>query len=69
MMNDIKLYTKLTSLPEELKKEANDFIDFLKFKSDPDDKKPKKIAGLAKGLIQMKEGFDEPLDDFHEYMN
>jgi len=31
-MNDIELYIKLVELPDELKKEANDFVEFLKTK-------------------------------------
>ncbi|MCA1752807.1 MAG: DUF2281 domain-containing protein, partial [Flavobacteriales bacterium] len=50
-------------------KEVNDFIDFLKSKSDMSQKPMKKRkAGLAKGLIKMKDDFDEPLDDFKEYI-
>ncbi len=33
MMTDIDIYTKLATLPESLKKEVNDFVDFLKAKS------------------------------------
>ena len=28
----------------------------------------KRVAGLAKGLVTMSDDFDEPLDDFNEYM-
>lgn len=31
-------------------------------------KKRKRQFGSAKGLISMAPGFDEPLDDFKEYM-
>lgn len=65
MMTDIDIYTKLATLPESLKKEVNDFVDFLKAKSVTKRKiKPQRKSGLAKGLIQMKNNFDEPLDDF-----
>jgi len=66
-MNDIKIYTKLASLPDELKKEADDFLDFLKSKMKQKEMPKKRKPGLAKGLIKMKEDFDEPLDDFGEY--
>ncbi len=67
-MTDIDIYTKLATLPESLKREVGDFVDFLKAKSVPQGKgKTQRKAGLAKGLIQMKENFDEPLDDFKEY--
>lgn len=67
-MADIDIYTKLTTLPDSLKKEVNDFVDFLKSKSVTKRKnKPQRKPGLAKGLIQMEDDFDEPLDDFKEY--
>ena len=66
-MDDFELYTKLVGLPDEFKKEANDFVEFLKSKV-PDKHVPKKrTAGLAKGLIEMSEDFDEPLEDFKDY--
>ncbi|WP_425342609.1 type II toxin-antitoxin system VapB family antitoxin [Lunatimonas salinarum] len=44
-------------------------VDFLKSKSVSKSKnKPQRKPGLAKGLIRMKDDFDEPLDDFKEYM-
>lgn len=68
-MADIDIYIKLVTLPDEMKKEVDDFVDFLKSKSTAKvpSRKTRK-AGLAKGLIEMKEGFDEPLPDFKEYM-
>ncbi len=30
--------------------------------------KPKPIFGSAKGLIKISDDFDEPIDDFTEYM-
>lgn len=30
--------------------------------------KPRRRAGSAKGLIKMSDDFDEPLDEFKEYM-
>ena len=63
-----QLYTKLDMLPDSLKKEVDDFIEFLLLKS-------KKVTdlnvpkfGSAKGFYQMADDFDEPLDDFKEYM-
>ncbi len=67
-MNDIELYSKLASLSGDLKKEADEFLDFLKSKMKSEQHSQSKKAGLAKGLIKMKDDFDEPLDDFDEYM-
>ncbi len=68
-MTDIQLYTKLSGLPANLKLEVADFIDFLKFKSKKEAHKNKKrIPGKAKGLITMKDNFDDPIKGFNEYL-
>lgn len=68
-MTDLDIYIKLTTLPDDLKKEVGNYIDFLKSKSSVKESvKTKRKAGLAKGLVQMKEDFDAPLDDFKDYM-
>lgn len=68
-MTDLDIYIKLMTLPDEMKKEVYDFVDFLKSKSTAKAPSSKtRRAGLAKGLIEIKEGFDEPLPDFKEYM-
>jgi hypothetical protein len=66
-MTNISLYTKISLLPEHLKAEVNDFIDFLISKKESD-RKGKRKAGFFKGKIEMSPDFDEPLDDFKEYM-
>jgi len=68
-MTDIQLYTKLSSLPSNLKQEVADFIDFIKLKSEQKSINLKKrISGRAKGLISMKDNFDDPIEGFNEYM-
>ena len=67
-MSDLQVHEQFSSLPTDLKKEAADFIEFLKYKSRKQTKLKKRQAGLAKGLIKMKDDFDEPLEDFEEYM-
>lgn len=68
-MTDLNIFIKLASLPDEMKKEVNDFIDFLKAKAtSKTDPLIERKSGLAKGLIKMKPDFDDPLDDFKEYM-
>lgn len=70
-MTDFEIYNKLTLLPDDLKKEAKDFIEFLIAKKEEEkeveETKEKRPLGLAKGLIHMSDDFDEPLDDFKEY--
>ena len=69
-MDNLLLYNKLASLPDNLKKQVADFIDFLKSKDKkgtPKSNKPK--FGSGKGMLVMMPDFDEPLDDFKEYMH
>ena len=67
-MDNILLYTKLISLPDNAKSEVSDFIDYLlnKTKNNSTKKKPK--FGSGKGMIKMKKNFDDPIDDFNAYM-
>lgn len=67
---------KLETLPKELVNEVEDFIDFLKAKhsktSTPENtnkvEEPRSLYGAAKGLFVIPDDFNEPLDDFKEYM-
>jgi len=67
-MNHTQLYIKINSLPNDIKSEVNDFIDFLLKKRKNESKKKQPKFGCAKGLIYISPNFDEPLDDFKEYM-
>ena len=69
-MTDLSLYTKISTLPDSLKSEVVDFIDFLltkkkKLKSNP---KKSRVYGYAKDSIILKPDFDDPIDDFNDYM-
>ncbi|MEO0458258.1 MAG: DUF2281 domain-containing protein [Cyanobacteria bacterium P01_A01_bin.114] len=64
---------KLQQLPEPLVKLVNEFIDFLlttnqKVQQSVQAEQPRPQFGSAKGLIEMSDDFDEPLEDFKEYM-
>lgn len=65
-MNDILIQNKIASLPEELKSEVEDFIDFLLTKRDRL-KEAKPVFGSGKGMFIMKPDFDKPLEDFKDY--
>jgi hypothetical protein len=73
-MTSLSLYTKIETLPPALKEEAKDFIEYLlektkkKKKESEPNKKSEKIFGSLKGKISLSEDFDEPLDDFKDYM-
>ena len=70
-MENIVLYSKLASLPEKMKDEVSDFIDFLlsKAKSEKaEENRQTAKFGSAKGMFTIMPDFDEPLEDFKEYM-
>ena len=67
-MSEVQLYLKLNQLTPKLKKELNDFIDTLLKKQKKNQKKKTPVYGSLKGKIKMSKDFDEPLDDFKEYM-
>ena len=67
-MTDIQFYSKFHTLPKKLKDEVADFIDFLQSKKSIKSKKNTPKFGCAKGQFIMSADFDEPLDDFKEYM-
>ena len=67
-MTDVQLYSEILSLPSELKQEVSDFVAFLKQKSKTKKVVDKRIFGYAKNSFVMSDDFDEPLDDFKEYM-
>ena len=67
-------YIQLDSLPEEVRKKVLEYIALLMEEwaqnnaaPEPSQKK-KLIFGLAEGMITIPDDFDEPLDDFKEYM-
>ena len=67
-MTDLQLYTELSRLPPDLKKEVQDFIEFLKSKTKNEKSLKQRKFGAAKGFFEMHNDFDEPLEDFKEYM-
>jgi hypothetical protein len=69
-MSEVELMSKVAVLPEKLKEEVSDYVDFLIAKyvsSEGSTKKPLKF-GMMKGTFKMSPDFDEPLEDFKEYM-
>jgi hypothetical protein len=66
-MSTLHLQSRIEQLPMELKKEVEDFVDFLLEKSKKE-KPIKRTLGLAKGRIVISDDFDQPLADFKEYI-
>ena len=65
-MDNTLLYSKLSNLPDNLKVEVANFIDFLTSKNKKSNKNKPKF-GSAKGMFKMKKDFDEPIEDFKDY--
>jgi hypothetical protein len=66
-MDNVLLYTKLLSLPDDMKSEVANFIDLLLDKSKKNPKKRKAKFGSAKGIFKMEKNFDDPIEDFKDY--
>ena len=49
--------------------EVSDFVDFLATRRKKSHVKKKPRFGSGKGMFVMKPDFDEPVDDFKEFMH
>jgi len=67
-MTNTTLKLEINSLPKELRAEVADFVEFLKTKSKAKPKLKAREFGFAKGKITLAPDFDEPLDEFKDYM-
>ena len=70
-MSDRLLQSKINLLQsDELKRDLSLYVDFLLTKQyeKPTEKKRVPVFGSAKGTFKMSADFNEPLDDFKEYM-
>jgi|APTNR8051073442_1049403.scaffolds.fasta_scaffold07799_2 hypothetical protein len=76
-MDTLALYSKIELLPEHLKKQVLDYIEFLLIREGKGQQleqpetpgyKAKPGFGGAKGMFVMSPDFDEPLEDLKEYM-
>jgi hypothetical protein len=66
-MTNVQLFSQISSLPANLKKEVSDFVASLKQKSKQEKKINERQFGYSKGFFKISDNFDEPLDDFSEY--
>ncbi len=76
-MENISINSKFNALPDSLKRQAMNFIDSLLERKRKGNRKPKNkkadkqktpIFGSCKGMFEMSPDFDEPLEDFKDYM-
>lgn len=66
-MKNQSAYIKLYTLPEKLRDQALEFIDFLYQKNKKKISGKHSKAGFLKGKIHIVKEFDEHLCDFKEY--
>lgn len=66
--SELELLALLSKLPDSLKLEILHYTEFLVNKCSENDSTKKREAGLLKGKIWMSDDFDDPLEEFEEYM-
>jgi hypothetical protein len=67
-MTDLPLYSQISSLPPDLKKEVSEFVEFLTQKAQIKTKPKERIFGYSKDFFKILPDFGEPLDDFKNYI-
>jgi len=67
-MYSTALYSQISLLPPSVQNEANHYLEFLveKYNNVQSKKHPK--AGCMKGTFTISPDFNEPLEDFKDYM-
>ena len=66
-INNLELYTQISSLPTVLKKEVKIFVEYLKSKSKLKTQIKERKFGCKKGLFLIQDNFDDPLEYFNDY--
>ena len=70
-MTNSALLSEINQLPESLKQEALHYISFLNKEysgRNSENKTSRRVFGLSKGKYKLLPDFDEPIDDFKDYM-
>ncbi len=70
-MNTSFLIEKIKQLPPHYQQEVEDFVDFIrekKLQQNGTNENKQRQFGLLKGKMWMSPDFDEPLEDFNDYM-
>jgi len=67
-MTNTSLKLEINSLPKALRSEVADFVEFLKKKSKTKSKLKSREFGFTKGKIKLSDDFDEPLNEFKNYI-
>lgn len=67
-MNSTLLYEKIEKLPPEKQAELDKIVDELLASIPKKEVENKSGFGALKGMFVMSDDFDEPLEDFKDYM-
>jgi rubrerythrin len=67
-MDKASLNKKIEMLSDESKEHLNTFIEYLIYKHNKDLTAGERKAGFLEGEISITSDFDEPLEEFKEYM-
>ncbi len=67
-MTNKSLISEMNKLPKELRADFANFVEFLKSKSKIKSNLKVREYGFAKGKIKFSSDFDEPLDEFMNYL-
>jgi hypothetical protein len=67
-MTNTSLYTRISILPKSVQDEISDYVEFLIQKQKSTKTKIHPKAGCMKGIFKISAGFNDPLEDFKEYM-
>ena len=78
-MSTLAFYSKIELLPDHLKQQVLDYIDFLLSREVKRQQPPQQPStppsppfkagfGGAKGMIKLSPDWNEPLEDFQEYL-
>lgn len=67
-MSLLDLIAIIEKLPPDKLAEVESLVDSLISKESPEEIPKKRQFGAFKGMITMSDDFDEPLEDFKEYM-
>ncbi len=69
MIEEKAILSQIQQLPDQLKQEVLHYAEFLQSKYNTQNQKPKRRkAGSAEGKFKLAPNFDEPLEDFKQYM-
>jgi len=67
-MTNTSLKMEINSLPKELRDKVGDFVALLKKNAKAKSNLKSREFGFAKGKIELSKDFDEPLEEFNDYM-